>query len=366
MNRRPKVLIVASVVKKHIMQFHIPSLQLLRELGCEVHVAARNDYEHPIRCKIPFCDCYHDIPFERIPWRWQNIRAYRQLRELIRLEDYRLIHCHTPIGGVLARLAADAEGSKVIYTAHGFHFCRGGGWMNHLLYYPVERVLAGVTDYLITINREDFNTAQHFPAGKVLLMPGVGIDTDTYRPQPEKRAGGLPLQVLSVGELTRRKNHALVLRALAQVKELPWRYEICGDGECLPQLRALAEKLEIRERVTFSGYCRDIRERMQQADLFVFPSRREGLPVALMEAMASGLTVLASDVRGNRDLMEGKQRRVMYRPDDAAALAELLHIYLSDSELRREEGNENRRISLRYKQSQVRQQLKSLYEEALA
>ena len=122
---KKKVLFVATVVKTHIMQFHIPYLKLFQEAGWETAVASRNDYENPSGCVIPYCDTYYDIPFERMPWKPKNLKAYKMLKEIIDREHYDIIHCHTPVGALIARLAAlDARklGTRVIYTAHGFHF----------------------------------------------------------------------------------------------------------------------------------------------------------------------------------------------------------------------------------------------------
>ena len=153
-----KVLYVATVVKNHIMEFHIPYLKMLKEMGWETAVAARNDYENPSECVIPFCDIYYDIPFERNPFRLGNIKAYKELKMVIDEGNYDIIHCHTPVGALLTRLAAEnarKRGTKVFYTAHGFHFYKGAPLINWLLFYPAERLLAHMTDVLITINKED-------------------------------------------------------------------------------------------------------------------------------------------------------------------------------------------------------------------
>ena len=158
-----KVLFVATVVKTHIMEFHIPYLKMFQDMGWETAVAARNDYEDPADCKIPFCDTYYDIPFERLPWKAANIKAYRELKAIIDREHFDIIHCHTPVGAMIARLAArDARkrGTKVIYTAHGFHFFKGAPVKNWLMFYPVEWLLAPLTDVLVTINKEDYAFAK--------------------------------------------------------------------------------------------------------------------------------------------------------------------------------------------------------------
>ena len=177
-----KILYTATVVKTHIMQFHVPYLQMLKDMGWHTEVAARNDYENPDDCVIPFCDEYHNLPFERLPWKKDNFRAYRQLKALIREKNYHLIHCHTPVGAMITRLAARSarkQGTKVVYTAHGFHFFKGAPMINWLLYYPAEWLLAPLTDVLITINREDYDFARkHLKVKNLLYIPGVSFRRD--------------------------------------------------------------------------------------------------------------------------------------------------------------------------------------------
>ena len=162
---------------------------MFKEMGWETAVAARNDYEDPEGCRIPYCDFYYDIPFERNPFRAGNYRAYRQLLELINSNSYDIIHCHTPVGGVLARLAARKArktGSIVIYTAHGFHFYKGAALFNWLMYYPVERILSRLTDVLIAINIEDYNRASNFRAGMIEYVPGIGVDLRKFNGKNER------------------------------------------------------------------------------------------------------------------------------------------------------------------------------------
>lgn len=326
----PKVLFVATVVKTHIMEFHVPYLQMFKDEGWETAVAARNDYENPKDCSIPYCDCHYDIPFGRNPLKPSNLMAYRELKKIIEEGDYDIIHCHTPVGGMLGRFAARQarrRGTKVIYTAHGFHFFKGAPLLNWLVYYPAERWMAHYTDDLITINKEDYNRAQDFKAKRVHYVPGVGIDLEKFAPptdaaerqrEKDEKRGELMLKsddfvVLSVGELIKRKNHEVVIRAIAQIKRESeetynrLQYLICGRGVLEQELKQLAKELEVEGHVHFLGYRSDICQICHASDLFVFMSFQEGLPVALMEAMACGLPVVCSAIRGNEDLVsDGK------------------------------------------------------------
>lgn len=314
-----KVLFVATVVKTHIMEFHIPYLKMFKEMGWETAVAARNDYENPADCVIPYCDTYYNIPFERNPLKPGNLKAYKELKHIIDEGEYDIIHCHTPVGAMLTRLAAKQarkQGTKVFYTAHGFHFYKGAPVINWILYYPVEKWLSRYTDVLITINKEDYERAKTFKAGKVCYVPGVGIDLKKFnagyvnKEQKRKEIGvsADDFVLLSVGELIPRKNHEVVIRALSVLKQLDKlnhiEYVICGRGSYEADLRKLAEGLDVADHVHFLGYRNDISEICNCADLFVFMSHQEGLPVALMEAMACGLPAVCSNIRGNTDLIE--------------------------------------------------------------
>ncbi len=314
-----KVLFVATVVKTHIMEFHIPYLKMFKEMGWETAVAARNDYENPADCVIPYCDTYYNVPFERNPLKPGNLKAYKELKHIIDEGEYDIIHCHTPVGAMLTRLAAKQarkQGTKVFYTAHGFHFYKGAPAINWILYYPVEKWLSRYTDVLITINKEDYERAKTFKAGKVCYVPGVGIDLKKFnagyvnKEQKRKEIGvsADDFVLLSVGELIPRKNHEVVIRALSVLKQLDKlnhiEYVICGRGSYEADLRKLAEGLDVADHVHFLGYRNDISEICNCADLFVFMSHQEGLPVALMEAMACGLPAVCSNIRGNTDLIE--------------------------------------------------------------
>ena len=343
-----KVLYVATVVKTHIMEFHIPYLKMLKEKGWKTAVAARNDYENPSDCVIPFCDTYYDIPFERNPFKLGNIKAYKKLKKVINEGNYDIIHCHTPVGAFLTRLAAvDArkKGTKVFYTAHGFHFYKGAPLINWLLFYPAERLLSHMTDVLITINKEDYDRAKSFKANKVVYVPGVGIDINKFGTsliERNKKRAEIGLNhdvfiILSVGELSVRKNHTVVLDALGELKKRgklgDIQYVICGYGDLYAELKRKVSLLDLEDHVHFLGYRSDVSEICNAADLFVFMSLQESLPVALMEAMACGLPTICSDIRGNTDLIKSDINGKIVE-NTASAVADAI-IRLKEDELLR-------------------------------
>ncbi|WP_455655805.1 glycosyltransferase family 4 protein [Phascolarctobacterium sp.] len=328
-----KVLFVATVVKTHINIFHLPFLKMFKEHGWEVHVAAKNDFIDE-SCVIPNCDQYFDINFLRSPFSKQNLIAYKQLRQIIQENKYDIIHCHTPVAGVLTRLAArNSKDTTVIYTAHGFHFYKGAPLLNWLIYYPVERFCAKFTDKLITINQEDYTRAKSWSLrnnGKVYYVPGVGVDIEKIHnisidKEHKKNELGIPNGVkvlLSVGELNENKNHEIIIKTLSKLDDKDFIYLICGKGKLKEHLQNLAQKLGIGDKVKLLGYRTDVLEICKIADLFIFPSGREGLPVSLIEALACGVPCVASDIRGNRDLLDSDSLCKSNQEDEWIALLE--------------------------------------------
>ena len=341
--QKKKVLFVATVVKTHMMQFHIPYLKMFQEMGWETAVASRNDYENPEDCKIPYCDTYYDIPFERLPWKPKNIQSYKMLKKIIDEGSYDIIHCHTPVGAMIARLAALSarkKGTKVIYTAHGFHFFKGAPLVNWLLFYPAEWLLAPVTDVLITINKEDHARAlKQLHAKRIEYVPGVGIHTEKFREltidRAEKRRslgyGEEDFLALTVAEMTPNKNHITILKAMALLKEREEfrhiHYLICGRGEMWASLEESAKELGIADHVNFLGYRTDAPELYKASDLFLFVTFREGLSVALMEAMSSGMPILCTKIRGNTDLIDDGVSGIFTENNPQAVADSILKLY---------------------------------------
>ncbi len=369
-----KVLIVATVVKKHIMQFHIPTLKMFKEMGWETHVAGGNDYAIPSDCRIPHCDVYHEIDFARFPFHPKNIKAYKELKGVIDTNKFDVVHCHTPVGSVLARLGARnarKKGTKVFYTAHGFHFFKGAPLSNWLLYYPVEKLCSYLTDCLITINDEDYQRAvKKFHAVKTELIPGVGVDTKKImqaqgcgiRKDIGAKAGDILL--LSVGEVRALKNHRTIIDAMARLKNKRVHYVIAGEGDITEELKDRADKLGVGENVHFTGYRKDIYDIIKECDIFCFPSLREGLSVAVMEAMAGSLPVVASRIRGNTDLICEGKGGFLYHPDDSEGFAAGLEQLIENKALRLSMGAYNAEKITGYDVTMVCEKLRDIYAES--
>lgn len=339
-----KVLFVATLVRWHINMFHKPFIRWFHEQGWQVDVAANNDYDHKEDCVIPYCDNFHCIPFERSPYKFQNIDAYRQLKALLDKEHYDIIHCHTPMGSVITRLAAKSarnKGTKVIYTAHGFHFYKGAPKQNWLFYYTVEWLLSYRTDLLITMNQEDYRNARRMHAKRVELVNGVGLDLNRFtEASPEEKAKirhslGLKeddIFAIHVAQLIPRKNHKTVIQAVKKLENPNFHLFICGDGFQDQLLAQYIQELGLEAQVHMLGFRKDVHSLCSAADLFLFASVQEGLPVAIMEAMACGLPIVASNIRGTIDLIDPGKGGYLVEPMDVDGFVKAIEDILSDKE----------------------------------
>ena len=372
-----KVLFVATVVRLHLNLFHLPYLRWFHEQGWQVDVAANNDFENPEDCVIPCCDHHYVLPFERSPFKKGNLEAYRQLKALLDREHYNIIHCHTPMGGVITRLAAGSarnKGTKVLYTAHGFHFYDGAPMINWLLYYPVERLLSRRTDLLLTMNGEDHRRAQTFHAKRTEMVNGVGIDLSRFtEAAPEQRNAvrrelGLEdgdIFAFTVGNVIPRKNQSVLIRAAKALNDPRFHLFIAGDGPLESELKALAKELGVENQVHLLGFRRDVCCLSSAADIFLFSSRQEGLSVSVMEAMACGLPIVASSIRGNTDLIDSGKGGFLVPSDDSEGFADAIRKILADPGIREQMKRYNLEKIRRYSIESVTEQMARLYESMM-
>lgn len=322
----------------------------IRKLLDEGHIVdiATNETVSPVQecyrgwgCKI------YPISTSRSPLNTGNLTAIRQLKKLVEQNQYDIVHCHTPLAAMCTRLACRGvrnRGTKVVYTAHGFHFYKGAPAKNWLLYYPIEKFCSFFTDILITINQEDYAFAQtKMKAKKVIYVPGVGIDLRKFASvavdkNAKRQDLGVPenaVVLLSVGELNQNKNHESVIRAIAGMDVY---YLIAGIGLLQEHLQNVIREVGMGDRVKLLGFRTDIVELCKTADIFVFPSFREGLPVSLMEAMASGLPCVASNIRGVQDLVIDGASGFLFAPADKTAIAAAVSLLAEDVALRERFG----------------------------
>ena len=426
-----KKALIITRVSGFLPQFEMNNVRILQSMGYEVHYAANFETivygKDNLRLSGTGIIC-HPVKMVRNPLSPKNLKAFLELKRLMQREKFDLVHCHMPVGGVLGRLAAYVTGTApVIYTAHGFHFYKGAPVKNWIPYYLVERILAHMTDRLITINKEDYFRANTFfgrnhKKHHVYYVPGIGVELlegeksnkseqscrneesdgneESCRNkkcigrderQGEKRisvnrkcmAGNPAVSSIlekvnpshfllaSVGELSGRKNHLLLVEAMAYLKGMPVSCLICGSGAREGELRKRIRELGLENQVILAGYVENVPELLKHVDCFVFPSRQEGLPVAVMEAMAAGLPVIATDIRGNRDLIrsgKGGQLICLNAPNQHApqAFASAIRDFSCNQEKCKKMGQYNKKRIRHFSKEVVEEKMRRIYTEAEA
>lgn len=370
-----KVLLVATV-QSHICQFHRPLVAMLHEHGCEVYVAARNNLAEKNGLKLDFVEQVFDVPFQRSPFSPKNLGAYKQLKKIIDAGGYDVVHCNTPVGGVLGRLAAQKarkRGTKVFYTAHGFHFYKGAPKKNWLIWYPVEKFMCRYTDKLITITQEDYDLASvKFPT-QVERIHGVGANSAKYQRLSETEREALRQELgfsaqdkllLCTGELLPNKNQITAIRAVQILaeKQPEIKLLLAGNGPTLLELQAEVDRLELQNHVEFLGYRTDLERYANITDVIVSCSYREGLPMNIVEGMLLGKPVVASYNRGHRELIVPDVTGFMVPPTDAGVLAEKIALLLNDTVLAADMGQAGYEKAQLYADTNVRRELQRVYE----
>lgn len=342
-----KILFVATV-RSHIGQFHMPFIRELKARGVEVHAAFKDNSADKPGLDLSAIDKTFEVPFERQPLRPNNIKAYRELKKIIDGNGYDAVHCHTPMGAVITRLAAKSarkKGTKVIYTAHGFHFFKGASIKNWMFFYPVEKYLSKYTDCLITINSEDCELAhkKKFRAGKIYKVHGVGVELDKFkavdadekaRLRAEYGYDGDTFIMIYPADLSVRKNQPMLFDALQKIAEKNKNVKLLLPGQPirLEEYKRMVSERGIADNVEFLGYRRDINNLVGLSDLSVASSFQEGLPINIIEAMAMGNAIVATDVRGNNDAVEDGVNGYLVPVGDSDLMAEKILELMNDRE----------------------------------
>lgn len=381
-----KALVLASVASM-IDQFNIPNILLLQQLGYKVDVASNFEESGSItRERADFLKQklkgmrvgIINVPIPRSIFALNKIYdSYRQVKKLCMENLYDLVHCHSPIGGAIARLAAKkirkSTGTKVVYTAHGFHFYKGAPIKNWMFFYPIEKYCSRFTDVLITINQEDYAFAsKKMKAKQVEYFPGVGVELSRFSKgelgdnirkerRRELQISENDVVLLSVGELNKNKNHSVIIQALAGLKLPNVKYLIVGKGSLKEELDEKIKALSLEAQVRLLGYRTDIADLYKASDIFVFPSYREGLSVSVMEAMASGLPCIVSKIRGNVDLIDDNNGGYLCASTDQGSFALAMKDLIQNEETRLAFGRYNQQKVKEFSIETVLERTKEVY-----
>lgn len=368
-----KVLFTATV-DSHILQFHLPFLKLFKDAGYEVHVATNSNEN------IPYCDVKHVVSFERNPFKLNNLKAISQLKKICDKEKFEIIHTHTPMGSVVTRLAAKKtrknNHTRVIYTAHGFHFFKGAPLKNWLIFYPVEKYLSKYTDTLITINIEDFELAKKKFSRRcknIEYVPGVGLDDEKFtfkmsNDEKNKLKTSLGLDdndfiLTCVGRLDSNKNQGFLIECM---KKITLDYPnihllLIGPDEINGKYQEQAK--DILNNVHFLGFRKDIPKLLKISDILVSASKREGLPVNIMEAMCEGLPVIATNCRGNRDLVKDGVNGYLIELNDENHFLKCVIDLMNNNKEMKTFGDNSKSVIKNYLLSEIKILMVKIYEE---
>ncbi len=383
---KPKFLFIANGTKnpehyesreKYCLgNFFKAPVEVARDLGLEVYIGVNQKYAKDNACELPDVQL-RNVEIYRNPFNVKEITtAYKHMMEVLKEENFKVIHCNTPIGGVLGRMCGKKCGvEKVIYTAHGFHFYRGAPLLNWLLYYPVERIMAHYTDAILTMNKEDYKRASSFKlkkGGKVYYVQGVGIDLSKFSEEgaaeSQLRASlGLSADdfvLVDIGDLVKGKNHETIIRSVANCKDDKIHVLVCGVGNQMQALQELSIDLGIEKQIHFLGFWNGIEQILNISDALIFASVREGLPRVIMEAMASGLPVIASRIRGNDELID-KNGGILADCKNVNQYSAAILRLMVDAELRKKMGIYNRKKVEHFSLDVVKKEMHQIYQEIL-
>ena len=368
-----RILFVATV-QSHIAQFHMGAFSLLKEYGWEIHVAARDNLKEKNGLKIDNADKVFNIAFDRSPFSSKNIKAYKELKKVIDSGKYDAIHCNTPVGGLLARLAgkkARKNGTTMIYTAHGFHFYKGAPKKNWIIFYPIEKFLAHFTDKLITITDEDYKLASEKFNSKIYHVHGVGIKSEKYDSVTDEQAKEFRAQrgctdrfiILCTGELNANKNQCTLIKAMPEVlKKVPEALLVlAGNGPKKNDLEALIKELNLEESIRLIGYHADLEWYVHACDIVATASFREGLPLNVVEAMYCNKPVIASNNRGHRELISDKITGRLVNPRSEMEFARTIVEAYEHKEIYDIYAKKAKDKSYNYVDTNVKEELKEVY-----
>lgn len=342
MNKK-KILFIASVAV-HFYAFHKPYLKWFHDQGYEVHVACSGEFSDEHVFKV------WNVGFARSPLSLSHFKSLSQLRKVINENNFSLITCHTPMASVLSRLAATAarkKGTKLLYTAHGFHFFKGGSLWSWLTYYPVEMALSHLTDAIICINQEDYDLIRKkgSSAAKYYLIPGIGVNADRFKPLSDEQKIELredlgldknDFVMTYAAEFIDRKNHKLIVDAVKILSSKIDNFTVlfAGRGPLLEQIKDYVISLSLKRHIRFIGFVSDVERYYQAADVAISSSRQEGFGINLVEAMMCGAPAIATVDRGHCTIVDHRLNGVLFPQDDAQALAAAVFELYEDAELR--------------------------------
>lgn len=377
-----KALLLAAMGSVH-RQHNKANIKALKEIGAIIYLAAnfgtdtpreKNNTQFVAECKRDGINII-DIPFRRGGF-ITNIFQIPVLNKFLKREKFDIVHVHTETGGFMLRLSCLIQSkcnTKFVYTPHGMSFWKGSSLKSQLVYRPLERWICSAMDMNLGMNMEEVENLKRWNKRTAHYVHGVGLNVARMQNPARSREQmreefGLTESdkfIASIGELDDNKNHITVIKALATLGRKDFKYVVCGVGPNKDMLLAEAEHMGLKENVILAGYRSDIPDVLNAADIFVFPSFHEGMPVSALEAMACGLPIICSEIRGNVDIIREGDNGYLFQPSDVETLARKLEYLLDDAEQRKIMGLKNKENVKDFSLESVTEELKRIYKSVL-
>lgn len=374
-----KKILIITTISGFLPQFEQNDVNILKENGYEVHYAS--NFKNPIY----YCDkealrkqgiVLHQIDIAKSPLNIRrNLKAFWQIRSVMKKEKIDAVHCHNPMGGVVGRLATIGLKHRpyVIYTAHGFHFYKGAPLQNWILYYTAERFLARFTDQIITINTEDCKRAKKFhlhKGGSVDMIHGVGVNAERYVYKQELREQmrqelnipGDAFHIVTAAELNDNKNQTVVIEAIAEIGRKDIYYSICGKGPKEQELRDLIKERGLEGQIRLLGYRTDMENVLSSADCFAFPSIREGLGIAAVEALMCQVPLITADNRGTREYLVEDVNGIMCHRNSVDSYRKAIMRLLEHKNTRKRYRMACRESAMKFAITEVDKDMRKIYD----
>lgn len=358
-------------------RFNRANIEALQGLGYQVELAANfengdgpevHNQQYVGECKEKGI-ITHSIPFERHSLTG-SLKCMPQVKQLLKEGQYDIVHAHTETGGLILRLAKSVKGNgRFFYTPHGMSFWKGSSLKSQLIYRPLERWICSAMDMNLGMNQEEVDVLRKWNSKTAAYVHGIGLNLERFQKEGRQRNDvraefGVKEEdklIVSVGELDDNKNHVAVIKALSFLESKNFKYVVCGVGPNKDKLTQMAADAGLSDKVILADYRSDIPDILHAADLFVFPSFHEGLPVSALEAMACGLPLICSMIRGNVDIVKEGVNGFLFEPEDYLTLAIGMERLIIEQSLSKKFGEKNKQIVKDFSQNAVIEELKKIY-----
>ncbi|OKH53218.1 glycosyltransferase family 1 protein [Calothrix sp. HK-06] len=377
-----KSILMVTTIPETLQAFILPFAKHFRTQGWRVDGMASKIFSNA-QCLQNF-DYVWDVEWSRNPLDLQNLLlAPRVIQQVVQQEKYDIVHVHTPVAAFVTRYALRnipqlQHKPKVVYTAHGFHFYRGGKPLKNAIFLNLEKLAGRWTDYLVVINREDEEAAKHHKLvspKRIYYMPGIGVDLKQYSSdsisssevmQIREELGLAPQtqMLLSIAELILRKRPQDILKAFAHLNKSNTLLAFAGNGPLLNDMQQLAKELNVADKVRFLGLRKDIPILISAAVATVIASEQEGLPRCVMESMSMGVPVIGTEIRGTQDLLKDGCG-FLVKVGDVVSLSKAMAYVLNNPLEARIVGQRARERITQYDVNHITELHSALYAQAL-